>query len=103
MKTSIGRYKCSGYRPPVQFDFTSQRTYYFEGLDSLNEFSYRAVVGYQALPWLRNQGFTSASGLVLDSLGEQEIVIYPLEEQDAAQYQAVLTLPSVELTELTNH
>lgn len=75
----------------------------FEGLDSLNEFSYRAVVGYQALPWLRDQGFSSAPGLVLDSLGEQEIVIYPLEEQDAALYQAVLTLPSVELTELTNH
>ncbi|WP_241573534.1 GNAT family N-acetyltransferase [Rosenbergiella nectarea] len=75
----------------------------FEGLDSLNEFSYRAVVGYQALRWLEDQGFQPASGLSLESLGEQEVVIYPLEEQDAAQHQAVLTLPSVDLTELTNH
>ncbi|MBT0725728.1 GNAT family N-acetyltransferase [Rosenbergiella sp. S61] len=75
----------------------------FEGLDSLNEFSYRAVVGYQALSWLQEQGFQPAPGLTLDTLGEQEVVIYPLEEQNAAQRQAVLTLPSVELTESTNH
>ena len=75
----------------------------FEGLDSLNEFSYRAVVGYQALAWLQEQGFKSAPGLAVDTLGEQKVVVYPLEEQGAAQYQAILTLPSVELTGSTNH
>ena len=75
----------------------------FEGLDSLNEFSYRAVVGYQALAWLQEHGFTSAPRLTLETLGDQEIVVYPLEEEGAAQHQAVLTLPNVELTELTNH
>ncbi|MBT0719810.1 N-acetyltransferase [Tatumella sp. TA1] len=75
----------------------------FEGLDSLNEFSYRAAVGYQEIDWLDKQGFQHAQGLTLDAPASQAVVVYPLEEQGAAQLSAVLTLPRTELTEPTTH
>jgi len=73
----------------------------FEALDSLNEFSYRAAVGYQYTDWLITHGFQRALGLAIDGFTHQDVVVYPLEEQGAGQLSALLTLPSVAATEPT--
>ncbi len=74
----------------------------FEGLDSLNEFSYHAAVGYQDLEWLKVQGFQPAANLTIDTLTDK-VMVYPLNDNAAAQQQGVLTLPNVEVSTLTTH
>lgn len=72
----------------------------FEGLDSLNEFSYSAVIAYQQLDWFQQQGFRAAPQLYIDSDPSLAVLVYPLEDQHAAETQAALTLPRI--TEITN-
>lgn len=65
----------------------------FEGLDSLNEFSYNAVVVDHQLEWFSQYGFQEAPNLQIDAHPEQRVVIYPLQDKQAALSHAELTLP----------
>lgn len=73
----------------------------FEGLDSLNEFSYSAAVAYQQPEWFLQQGFQQAAQLHFEH-EQQTLVVYPLADQQALDTAAQLTLPAVLTDLLTN-